>query len=331
MVTRVNTNIIENMGPAAKILGINISGFKTIAVYGDVNGLIYQRMQAETPSESPFLEGFDAVCSQVDKLLKICRAQGLSSPEAISVAISGPVDLLKGIVMSPPDLQTWEAAQLTGRLGVRYNLPVFIEHRSSAGALAEMYFGAGLGMNNFIFLDMEPVLSAGIIINHRVYHGSNDAAGEIGRMHLAGGGPAGLDLPGSLTGFASGLGMAELAHLRFPQKWHTPPAPYELVKAVKSGEVEALAVVEEAAVHLGKALLWLIFTLDPEMVIFGHPGDVLGEALLNPLRDAVIHYGGKEARQLPLLSVSKLAAKLDDTAALMAVIDRYKQHHKPQE
>jgi hypothetical protein len=71
--------------------------------------------------------------------------------------------------------------------------------------------------------------------------------------------------------------------------------------------------------------LWLIFTLDPEMVIFGHPGDVLGEALLNPLRDAVIHYGGGEARQLPLLSVSKLAAKLDDTAALMAVIDPFKQ------
>jgi len=68
----------------------------------------------------------------------------------------------------------------------------------------------------------------------------------------------------------------------------------------------------------------LILTLDPEMVVFGHPGDVLGEALLLPLREAVLRYGGGEARQLPRLSLSKLGAKLDDTAALMAVVDRFK-------
>jgi predicted NBD/HSP70 family sugar kinase len=89
-----------------------------------------------------------------------------------------------------------------------------------------------------------------------------------------------------------------------------------------------LQVVEEAAGHLGEALLWLIFTLDPELVIFGHPGDVLGEALLTPLREAVLRYGGAEARLLPRLALSKLAAKLDDTAALMAVIDPFKNRHR---
>ena len=63
------------------------------------------------------------------------------------------------------------------------------------------------------------------------------------------------------------------------------------------------------------------------MVVFGHPGDVLNEALLMPLRDAVLRHGGGEARQLPLLAVSKLGAKLDDTAALMAVIDRFKRRN----
>jgi predicted NBD/HSP70 family sugar kinase len=121
--------------------------------------------------------------------------------------------------------------------------------------------------------------------------------------------------------------MAELAHLRFPEKWSTPPQPYSLVQAVNQGDAEALAVVAEAADHLGKALLWLILTLDPDLVVFGHPGDVLGEALLSPLRDAVLKYGGGEARQLPLLSVSKLGAKLDDTTALMAVVDRFKRRN----
>lgn len=327
MVSRPLDNL-DDLSNTTKILGLNISGQKTIAVYGDMNGLIYERLQLETAAGPSFLEGFDAICDLADKLLKICRAQGLSSPEVISLAVSGPVDLLRGVMMSPPDLPEWEEAPLKGRLGVRYNLPVFIEQRSNAAALAEMYFGAGIGTEDQIFIDLEPVVTVGIIQGGSVSHGANDAAGEIGRMQMALDGPAGLDKPGSLTGFASGQGMAELASLRFPALWPDPPLPYELVRAVNAGQIEALQVVEEAADHLGKALLWLIFTLDPELFVFGHPGDVLGEALLTPLRSAVLRYGGAEARLLPRLALSKLAAKLDDTAALMAVIDPFKKRRR---
>ncbi len=327
MATRSQESVIEELDITSKILGINISGTKTVAVYGDMNGLVYERMQMATNSDVPFLESFDMICDQVDKMLKLSRAQGLSSPKVISVAVSGPVDLAKGVVQSPPDLPQWDDVQLKGRLSVRYNLPVFIEHRSSAAALAEFYFGAGIGVDHLLFMDMEPVVSAGMIINKAVYHGDNDAAGDIGRMRMTKGGPAGLGEAGSLTGYASGFGMAQLASLRFPDRWPAAPAPYALVQAVNAGEAEALAVVEEAADHLGKALLWLIFTLDSEMVVFGHPGDVLNEALLMPLRDAVLRHGGGEARQLPLLAVSKLGAKLDDTAALMAVIDLFKRRN----
>jgi len=325
MVSQQNEGNLETLSASSKILGINISGLKTIAVYGDMNGLIYERMQMEPPPGVPFLEGFDMICAEADKLLKICRAQGLSSPEVISLAVSGPVDLNRGIMMSPLDLPGWDEAPLKGRLGVRYNLPVFIEQRSNAGALAEMHFGAGTGVADQIFLDLEPIVSIGIIKDGQIYHGSNDAAGEIGHMRMAEDGPTGLGLPGTLTGYASGLGMAELASMRYPALWPTPPRPYELVRAVNAGEEEAQQVIAEAADHLGKALLWLIFTLDPELVVFGHPGDVLGEALLTPLRDAVLRYGGAEARLLPRLAVSKLGGKLDDTAALMAVIDPFKK------
>jgi glucokinase len=324
MVNRAAEDNMDGLSAATKILGLNISGSKTIAVYGDMNGLIYERIQEETPADLPFLEGFDAVCSMVDKLLKICRAQGLSSPEVLSLAVSGPVDLLKGVVLSPPDLPLWDEGKLKGRLSVRYNLPVFIDHRSSANALAELHFGAGTGTENLIFLDLEPVVTAGLILQGNVYHGSNDAAGDIGRMHMSDDGPAGLGSPGSLTGFASGPGMAELASLRFPEIWQNPPRPYNLVKAVNDNQPEALRVVEEAADYLGKALTWLIFTFDPEMVIVGHPGDVLGESLLTPLREAVLKHGGGEALQLPRLTASELGAKLDDVAAIMPVVDQFK-------
>ena len=324
MVTRSFHESIEALTATTNILGLNISGNKTIVTYGDMTGLIYERMQMETPAELPFLEGFDAICTLVDKHLKLCRAQGLSSPEVISLAVSGPVDLLKGIVSSPPDFPQWKEGQLRGRLSVRYNLPVFIEHRSSAAALAEYHFGAGIESKDLIFLDLEPVVTAGLILKGHVVHGANDAAGEIGKMRMAQEGPAGLGKPGSLTGFASGFGMAELASLRFPEQWPKPPRPYEFIQAVNQDLPEAHQVIEETTDHLGKALLWLIFTFNPETVIVGHPGDVLGETFLTPLREAVLRHGGGEAQQLPQLRISELGAKLDDVASLMSAINRFK-------
>ena len=324
MFRRSSESIPENLPVTTKILGLNISGSKTIIVYGDMNGLIFERMQMVTPADLSFLECFDAICSQADKLLKVCRAERLANPGAVSVAVSGPLDILKGTVLAPLDLPRWEDGQLKGRLSVRYNLPVFIEHRSNAAALAECYFGAGMGVDDLIFLDMEPVVSTGMIFDGQVYHGANDAAGDIGHMRMAKDGPAGLGKPGTLNGFASSFGMADLASLRFPERWPAPPKPYEIVRLVNSGDSDALSVVEEAAHHLGKALSWMIFSFDPERIIFGHPGDLLGENLLTPLRDAVLQQGGGEARQLPQLVLSKLGSKLDDIAALMAVIDRYK-------
>lgn len=324
MVTRPIHNSLEDLTITSRILGFNISGAKTIVVYGDMNGFVFERMQLETPSEAPFLECFDAICAQADKLLKVCRAQGLPSPEVISLAVSGPMDILKGFVLSPPDLPQWDDAQIKGRLTVRYNLPVFIEHRSQAAALAEAYFGAGIGVQDLALIDMEPVVGAGLILQGRGYHGATDAAGEIGRMQMTPDGPAGLGQPGSLTGYASGFGMAELAALRFPQRWLTPPEPYDLVQAVNAGEQGALAVIAEAGSQLGKALAWLAALLDPELIVLGHPGDVLGEALMAPLRESLMVHAGPAARHFPRLIAAQLGGKLDDVAALMAVIDQYK-------
>jgi predicted NBD/HSP70 family sugar kinase len=143
-------------------------------------------------------------------------------------------------------------------------------------------------------------------------------------MPLAPEGPSGLSTSGSLTGFASGPGLAELAHLRFPERWSSLPNPYDLIRRANQGEAEALAVVGESARYLARGLLWMMYTLDPELVIFGHPGDLLGETLLTPLREAVLRLGGGNAQQLPRLAVSGLGAKLDAVAAISAAVAAFR-------
>lgn len=321
MVIRSIHNPLEELTITSRIVGIHISGRKTSVVYGDLNGLMYERLQMETPVEQPFLAGFDAICELVDKLLKLCRAQGLSSPEVISVAVSGPLDRLKGVVMEPEDLPTWVDAQLKGRLVVRYNLPVFIEHRSRAAALAEWYYGAGAGTENMVLVDLEPVVSIGAVLMGQVYRGSQDAAGAIDKQ------PAALDGAhgsGILNDWVSGRGMARLAAERFPQRWAVPPDPYQLVQAVINGDSDAVSIVGDASRVLAQALNWVAALLAPEMIVIGHPGDVLGDAFLAPLR-AAFEEGFTGITTPPRLVPARLGAKLDDLASLMAVISAFKQ------
>lgn len=80
----------------------------------------------------------------------------------------------------------------------------------------------------------------------------------------------------------------------------------------------------EGAGQLGKALVWALAILDPELVVFGHPGDLLGDRFMNPLREAILAETGEGAKPLPRLVGSKLGAKLDDVAALMAVVDNFR-------
>ncbi len=75
-----------------------------------------------------------------------------------------------------------------------------MEQRSQAAALAESTFGAGIGLENVLLVDMEPVVAVGMVLNGAVYHGANDIAGDIGAMQLAGGRPGWIGAAGIADG-----------------------------------------------------------------------------------------------------------------------------------
>jgi len=71
--------------------------------------------------------------------------------------------------------------------------------------------GAGKGTHNMIFLTFGTGMGAGLILNNRLYTGTNDLGGEVGHIRLANDGPVGFGKAGSFEGFCSGGGIAQLA------------------------------------------------------------------------------------------------------------------------
>jgi N-acetylglucosamine repressor len=69
---------------------------------------------------------------------------------------------------------------LVDRLSRRFSIPVFLENNIRSLALAELWFGQGRGLRDFICLGMRSGIGAGIILDGRLCHGANNLAGEIG-------------------------------------------------------------------------------------------------------------------------------------------------------
>ena len=298
------------------ILGFDIGGSKIGVVEGDRRGTIYQHESVNNGADVPFELAFTRMTDLAAQV--IARSQ--YQPSAISVSIGGPLQIEQGVILAPPNLPLWDRVPLKTQLAERFGLPVYVEHDGNAGALAEWRFGAGkdVGAQNLIFLTMGTGLGAGLILNGRIYRGSNDLAGEVGHIKIADHGLKAYGKVGSWEAVCSGAGLVNLAGARWPRRWTTPR---EVISAALSGDADARVLVEEVGVWLGRGIAVLVDVLNPQLVIVGTLGAVLGDLLLEPARRVVREEALPLAAQVCHIVPAQLGDRLGQVAALMAAIE----------
>ena len=300
------------------IIGLDIGGTKTAVVAGDRRGGIVCREQFATEPG----RGFDDVFSRMlESIMHIVSHMG-TSPSAVSVSVGGPLDVLRGIVKSPPNLPGWTDVPLKEMLSRRFHMPVYVEHDGNAGALAEWYFGAGKGFRNIVFVTMGTGFGAGLILDGRLYRGTSDVAGEIGHVRVAEDGPDCYGKSGSLEGYGSGTGIARLAGMMYPSLWGEGTTVIDLHEAYREGSREAASVFSRAARGLGRGLAILADTLNPERIILGGLGIRLGDALVGPAKAVFEAETLPEARRVCEIVPALLGESIGDIAALCAAYDQ---------
>lgn len=259
------------------LAGIDIGGTKCAVSLGLANGdqlAIVDKRRFPTP-HSPEMT-LQMFTSQLILMLK-----NQSLPLAgIGISCSGPLNSQRGLLLSPPNLPGWDAIPVTEYFQKTFQVPVALQNDANAGVLAEWLWGAGKGFQNIIFLTFSTGLGAGLILNGRLYSGTNDMAGAVGHIRLAEDGPIGYGKAGSFEGFCSGSGIQRLAMARAEAaiKAGNPPRfsptlanlPNITTKSVaESGDPLALEIFETVAQRLGQGLAILIDILNPERIIIG--------------------------------------------------------------
>jgi len=306
-------------GRQKAILGLDIGGTKTTVVAGTYNGEILYRISFRTATEKGFNASFRNICRAAEKTLRWASQRNLTA-SAISVSIGGPLDIERGIIYSPPNLPGWDNIHLKELLQDRFSLPVFIEHDGNAGALAEYFFGAGRGFKNIIFLTLGTGLGAGIILDGRIYHGTNDNAGEVGHIRIARTGPEAYGKKGSWEGYCSGTGMAKLASQMNPRRWKHGVAAHEIVELAKRGDLEALKVVRRSGKFLGQGLAILADILNPEIMILGSLAIRLGDLLIEPAVKEMSREATPRAFSVCKVVPAALGERIGDIASLVAAL-----------
>jgi glucokinase len=169
------------------------------------------------------------------------------------------------VILSPPNLPGWDNVPVVVFFRDRFGVPVSLQNDANACALAEYRFGAGRGTRNMVFMTFGTGLGAGLIIDGRLYSGTNDNAGEIGHIRLAPSGPLGYNKEGSAEGFCSGAGLARLAKIR---KGLDLTAK-EIFARVRAGDPDCTEVFRESAEKLATILAFTIDILNPEVIALG--------------------------------------------------------------
>ncbi len=191
---------------------------------------------------------------------------------AIGISCGGPLDSRRGVILSPPNLPGWDDVPVVAFFEERFHVPAHLQNDANACAYAEWAFGAGRGTKNMVFMTFGTGLGAGLVLDGRLYSGTNDNAGEIGHIRLAPTGPVGYNKAGSAEGFCSGAGMAKLAKIRAAEKGVALPEDFsakELFRRIDAGDAFCLGVFKESAAHLATILAYVIDILNPEVIVLG--------------------------------------------------------------
>ena len=270
------------MGPNSEhfYIGLDIGGTKCAVVIGNEHFVILRKIFFETRTERGWEQILEEFKTHIDNLLKEFPKSKL---KRIGISCGGPLDSVKGVIYSPPNLPGWDNVPIVQIFEEAYGVPTAIQNDANACALAEWLMGAGKGTRNMIFLTFGTGMGSGLILNGNLYAGTNDLGGEVGHMRLADNGPVGFGKAGSFEGFCSGGGIAQLAKTvvlerlarNIPVGFCPTAASAENLDAktvslaAQAGDETALEIIRISGEYLGRGLAILVDVLNPQCIVIG--------------------------------------------------------------
>tara|TARA_B110000444_G_C18843630_1_gene600484 strand:+ start:2016 stop:2846 length:831 start_codon:yes stop_codon:yes gene_type:complete len=223
-------------------LGIDLGGTK-IRIAKIVDQSCQTYAHSLIPKEGSEKEIINIIKKLISKLLD-------KSVIGIGIGVPSVVDEKLGIVYDVQNIPSWKKVFLKDILEFHFNVPVFINNDVNCFSLGELYFGLGKKLDSFVGLSIGTGVAGGIIINKKLYNGSNIGAGEFGMLAYK---------ERNYEQYCSGQFFEKICGEKGE----------EIYMRAKKGDLDAIKLYNTFGEHLGNLINQVIYTYDPEQIILG--------------------------------------------------------------
>ncbi len=260
-------------------LGIDIGGTKISGALIDDKGHISARGKLPTPIPStPKL-----ILERIKKLVReLTKSAGLETGvlAGIGVGVPGVVRPDHETILITPNIGL-SHFPLAQRLKKIYKVKVVLGNDVNLGILAESWLGVGKGIKNLIGLFPGTGVGGGIIIDGKMYTGSQGAAGELGHMIIDQDSTIkNAGLFGTLEGLASRQAIER--EIRLAVKKGEKSVVTELTggnldviksrflrQALEQKDKVVSRIIDQVSATLGRTCISLRHIFNPDMIVLG--------------------------------------------------------------
>ncbi len=278
-------------------IGIDVGGTGIKAGVVTEDGKILKSCAIPTSRDAHYTE---LVKGMADLVFKTIKEAGVSMDDIKSVGIGFPsaVDDKNGVVVYTANINL-SNAPVVEELKKYINKPVYIGNDANCAALGEYFALNDDSIENFVAVTLGTGVGGGIIINKKLYTGSNGSAGEIGHIRIKmDGEKCSCGRDGCWECYASATALIRDSKRAADE--NPDSALYKNIEAnggrsngklvfdtAKEGDPTAQKVIDNYVKYIGEGLIDIINIFQPSVVAIGGGVSRQGDNLLNPIKEYV--------------------------------------------
>lgn len=255
----------------------------------------------------------DAATSCYQQMVQIFEEHtlDLNTLLGVGVSVSGPVST-EGVVLHSSIIPKWAHIKVKDVFTPIFKCPVLFENEANCAAIAEMTWGAGRDIPDFMLIKIGVGVGGALVRDGKIDRGVAGVSGEFGHMIL---------LPdGELCGCGNRGCLETIASYHRPlrllsERMGRSISFAEAISLARSGDKYASTLIGEAGANVGWALALIGSVLNPPLILVGGLMAQAGDLLLTPLKESFEKHSMIKPSNLPLELRTRieLASFIDDT------------------
>ncbi len=305
-------------------IGVDLGG--TNIAIGIVNQDMEIVRKTSIPTDCP-RDAEEIVDDIVKTIGELCVQMSIEieSLEWIGVGTPGSVNSETGVVERAHNLGFYDTP-LMDIISDRISAPCFVENDANAAAYGEFLAGAAKGAKNAVCVTIGTGIGGGIIIDSKIYSGSNFFGAELGHMVIdMNGKQCNCGRKGCMEQYCSATALIEqtkeaMLNNKYSVMWELCGGELEKVSgrtafdAMKKDDETAKNIIKTYIGYLGCGITNLINIFQPDILMVGGGISKEGETLLAPIRE----YVSRESFDCnPIKATKIVAAQLGNDAGII--------------